>query len=773
MIGTRLLTLATGCLLLFSPGLGAQEQHWSFRPLARPAPPAVRQPERVRTPVDRFILAALEAKGLALSPEADRATLVRRACFDLTGLPPAPAEVDEALSDKSPDWYERLVERYLASPRYGERWGKYWLDAAGYADSNGYFDADSPRPLAWKYRDYVVRSFNADKPYDRFVVEQLAGDELAGYEPGGDVTPAMAELLTATHFLRNAPDGTGESDGNPDEVRTDRLTVLEGTLQGTLNCLLGLTIQCARCHEHKFEPIAHKEYYALQAIFFPAYNPDRWTKPNERVVSVANRAERAEHQRRTGLIDRQVKALRDGLTAATEPLGEQLIEERLAKLPEPSRGPLLQAFRTPKEKRTAEQQALLKGQAELLKVADDDLARRFPEYAALRERVQKTVAEREKDRPAPLVALSVFVESDPNPPAHHVLKRGQHNAPGAEVEPGVPAAFCTAGNVYHIEPKPAGRVSSGRRTAFAKWVTSPENPLFARVMANRVWQHHFGTGLVSTPDNLGQSGAKPSHPELLDYLAAEFVRGGWSVKALHREIMLSATYRQGSDPPTPGPSPTRGEGSPTSPPSPLAGEGGRGGEGAADPDDRLLSRFPLRRLDAEAIRDAMLSASGELDGRLGGPFVPSQRTAEGSVEVAESQDGARRRSVYLQQRRTQVVTLLQLFDAPSVVGSCGARTTSTVPLQSLALLNSDFARRRAQALARRLEREARSGTEERLTLACRLAWGRLPMEEERAAARRFLAAQTKVYAGQKDGAERAWADLCQMVLASNAFLYVE
>jgi hypothetical protein len=747
MIGTRLALLTTCCVLLLPPALGAQEQHWAFRPVTQPAPPAVRHPEKVRTPVDHFILAALEAKGLALSPEADRATLVRRACFDLTGLPPTPAEIDAALNDKSPDWYERLVERYLASPRYGERWGKYWLDAAGYADSNGYFDADTNRPLAWKYRDYVVRAFNADKPYDRFVTEQLAGDELAGYEPGGDVTPAMAELLVATHFLRNAPDGTGESDGNPDEVRTDRLSVLEGTLQGTMNCLLGLTIQCARCHEHKFEPIAHKEYYALQAIFFPVYNPDHWTKPNERIVTIASRAKRAEHRRRMQLIDRQAKALRDGLTAAAAPLGDQLIEERLAKLPESSRGPLLQAFRAPKDKRTAEQQSLLKGQAKLLKVADDDLAKRFPEYAALRERVQKTVAEREKDRPAPLDALAVFVETDPNPPAHHVLKRGQHNAPGAEVEPGVPAAFCTATNVYRVPPKPAGRVSSGRRTAFAKWVTSPENPLFARVMVNRIWQHHFGTGIVSTPDNLGRSGAKPSHPELLDYLAAEFVRDGWSVKALHREIMLSATYRQ------------RGEGVAT--------------PQAADPDNRLLSHFPLRRLDAEAIRDAMLSVSGELDGRMRGPFVPSRRSAEGSVEVAESQDGARRRSIYLQQRRTQVVTLLQLFDAPSIVGSCGARTTSTVPLQSLALLNSDFARRRGQALARRLEREAGSGTEERLTLAFRLAAGRPPAEEERAAARKFLTAQAKVYAGQKDGTERAWSDLCQMVLSSNAFLYVE
>ncbi len=704
-----LLLVSWGAVLLSNPARAADEPgHWAFRPPVRPAMPTVRHSELVRTPVDRFIESALEARSLSLAPPADRAALIRRVSFDLTGLPPMPAEIDAFLADPSPDAYEHMVEHYLASPHYGERWGKYWLDSAGYADSNGYFNADTDRPFAYKYRDYVIRSFNADKPYDQFVREQLAGDEMAGYEPGGDVTPAMTELLAATHFLRNAPDGTGESDGNPDEVRTDRLTVLEGTLQITMNCLLGVTIQCARCHEHKFEPITHREYYALQAIFFPAYNPDRWKKPNERVVAVASRAVREEHKRRTEQIDREVKALRGELAEAAKKL---------------------------------------KTRPDLQKLNDDELAKRFPAFAAQREETKKKVAVREKDRPPPLEQLAVFVETDPNPPPHHVMKRGQHNAPGAEVGPGVPAAFCTATNVYRLEPRPPGRVSSGRRTAFAKWVTAPENPLFARVMVNRIWQHHFGTGLVSTPDNLGRSGARPTHPELLDYLATEFVRGGWSVKALHRLILTSAVYRQSSD--------------------------FRAEAAAVDPDNRLLGRYPLRRLDAESLRDAMLSASGELDRRAGGPYVPSQRTAEGTVEVAEGHDGARRRSVYLQQRRTQVVTLLQLFDAPSIVGSCGTRTTSTVPLQSLALLNSEFARLRARAFARRLEREAGPDAGRRLALAFRLACGRGPTAEEAAAAARFLAAQAKVYAGQKDGAERTWADLCQMVLASNAFLYVD
>jgi hypothetical protein len=689
-------------------------EHWAFRPVACPSVPAARG--TCRTPVDRFILKALEAKGAGLSPEADRATLLRRLSFDLTGLPPAPEEVEAFLADRSPDAYERVVDRLLASPHYGERWGKFWLDAAGYADSNGYFNADSDRPLAWRYRDYVIAAFNADKPYDRFVTEQLAGDELVGYAPGGDVTPGMVEALTATHFLRNAPDGSGESDGNPDEVRTDRLTVLEGNLQNLMNCLLGVTIQCARCHDHKFEPVSLKEYYRLQAIFFPVYNPDRWAKPNDRVVVLASREEQARWQRRNDLVGRQVKALRDGLAAISGPFREQLLDERRPKAP---------------------------GKAP--KISDDDLAKRFPEYAAVRGRVLEAISAREKDRPPPLERVAAFVETDPSPPAHRLLRRGLHNQPGQEVAPGVPAALGPA-RLFHVPPRPPGRVSTGRRTALARWVTSPDNPLFARVMVNRVWQHHFGTGLVATPDNLGRSGAKPSHPELLDYLAAEFVRSGWSVKALHRLILCSAVYRQTSAP--------------------------RADLEGVDPDNRLLGRFPLRRLDAEALRDALLHVSGELDAKRGGPYVPSRRTAEGTVEVVEATDGARRRSVYLQQRRTQVVTLLQLFDAPAVVGTCGKRSLSTVPLQSLALLNSDFARMRARAFAQRLAREA-GAEERRLTRAFLLACGRPPVEEERAACGQFLKKQRAAYARDRGGEERAWADLCQMVLASNAFLYVE
>src|SRR5262249_20535027 len=333
------------------------------------------------------------------------------------------------------------------------------------------------------------------------------------------------------------------------------------------------------------------------------------------------------------------------------------------------------------------------------------------------------------------------------PATHHLLRRGQHGLPGKEVQPGVPAALSSSINTFRIESPPGGRVTTGRRTALASWVTSPENPLFARVMVNRIWQHHFGTGLVATIDNLGASGAKPSHPELLDYLAAEFVRSGWSVKEMHRLVMTSATYCQSSAP--------------------------REGLEAVDPDNRLLSHYPLRRLDAEAVRDSLLQISGELDPRSGGPYVASKRTPEGIVEVPENEQGARRRSIYLQQRRTQVVTFLALFDAPSIVTTCGKRSPSTVPLQSLALLNSEFVRSRAKSFARRLATEAGDDTSKRFDLAFTMTCGRAPGMDERSACEKFLSAQRSVYAKEKEPDGRAWADLCQMLLAGNAFLYVE
>jgi hypothetical protein len=723
--------------------------HWAFRPPVRPAPPAVKDPAAIRNDLDRFVQAKLEEKGLGLAPEADRATLIRRVSYDLTGLPPSPSEIAEFLSDPAPGAYERLVDRYLESPRYGERWGRHWLDAAGYADSNGYFSADSDRPHAWRYRDYVVRALNADKPFDRFVEEQLAGDELAGYRPDMDVTGETVDLLTATHFLRNSQDGTGESDGNQLEVLADKLAVLEGTVHIIGSSLLGLTLQCARCHEHKFDPVSQEEYYELEAIFAGAYSPERWQKPSERLVAIGTRAEREEHRRREGAVEAQLKVLQSSLDGFAAPFRRQAQSEdlqKLAGLDAAEREALRQAIETPEERRGEEARRLLKKHEKALRVEDDELAKRFPEYARVRGEIQTAREAKEKERPAPLGMLSVFIETRPDPPPHRLLVAGLPSRPGPVVEPGVPAVLCSAGNAFRIVPSPADAASSGRRLAFAQWLTSPGHPLLARVTVNRIWQQHFGTGIVSTSDNFGASGSPPAHPELLDYLATELIARGWSLKSLHRLIVGSAAYRQSS--------------------------ALRSNAVAVDPEGRLLWRYPPRRLEAEAVRDAMLFVSGELDLSLGGPYVPARHAEDGQVSVDESAPGACRRSLYLQQRRTQPLTWLEVFDAPLIVASCARRIPSTTPLQSLAFLNSDFALARARAFAGRLAREAGAGAGARVGRAFLLALGRGPTELERAAAEKFLAGQEAEHQGP-EAAGQALADFCQTLLAANAFLYVE
>lgn len=625
---------------------GDESSHWAYRRLAPVALPNVRQVDRMLTPVDRFVAARQEANGAELARAADDDTLLRRLTLDLTGLPPTIDERRDFLADRGPDRVERLVDRLLASPQHGPRWARFWLDAAGYADSNGYFSADTDRPLAFQYRDYIVRAHNADRPFDQVVREQIAGDELSGYDPSKSVNDTTIDALIATHFLRNAPDGTGESDGNPDEVRVDRYTVLEGTLAIVGSSLLALTVQCAKCHDHKFEPFTQREYYQLQSLIYPAYNVEQWVKPNDRQAQVG--------------------------------------ERKIAWL--------------------------------------SDLAATPPEVA--------------------------------------LLVRGDPKQRGELVNPDVPAALRDERAPFRVEPPPARR-TTGRRMAFANWLTQPGSraaSLVARVTANRVWQHHFGVGIVETPGNFGLTGANPSHPELLEYLAQRLVETGWSLKHTHREIVLSATYRQATDA---SPSVER-----------------------IDPRNQLLTRYPLRRLDADAIRDGLLAASGELDLTLDGPFVATKRNGQGEVAVEPNAAGFRRRSLYLQQRRTQLDSFLAVFDQPSIVATCARRPLTTTPLQSLAQLNSSFMRGRAEQLAATLVHDSfravaaefapREALDEaRWTHAFLLACGREPAEAERVAAREFLAAQRPEYSGDADTARRVWTDACQMLLASHAFLYLE
>ncbi len=673
-----------------SPG----SDHWAFAPPTSPRPPSVRDGRRVRGPVDRFIQRALESRGLTLGSEAHRAILIRRLSFDLTGLPPSPAEVAAFLEDPAPDAYERLVDRLLASPHYGERWGKHWLDASGYADSNGYFSADTDRPLAYRYRDYIIRAFNADRPLDQVVREQLAGDELAAGRRGPGTPPEVLDQLIATQFLRNSQDGTGESDGNPDEVRADKYAVLEGTGQVIASSLLGLTIQCARCHDHKFEPITQEDYYRLQAILYPAFNVEHWVKPNDRVVVAGPRDELLRWEANEKAVDAELAALRRSFITGSE-----------------------------KEKKAKEE--------------------------ALKSVIEAIESRR---RPNPgRIAWVGDVSADP--PEIPILVRGVYNAPGRKVGPAPPAFLRDPDNPYAPDPT-AAPGSTGRRLALARWLTRPgsrPSALLARVLANRIWQDHFGTGLVATPENLGYTGAPPSHPELLEFLASELARSGWSAKALHRLIVTSSAYRQSSAP--------------------------RPEAARIDPENRFLARYPLRRLDAESIRDAMLAATGELDTCIGGPYVPTHRTDSGEVAVEASDPGATRRSVYLRQRRTEMPSLLEVFDAPSIVTTCTRRQPSTVPLQSLSLLNSDFVAARAARLVERLGPECDhcSQDDDRIDRAFLLVVGRTPTAAERNAAGRFLRDQPARYPNcdTAEATHRALVDFCQMLLASNAFLYVE
>ena len=730
--------------------------HWAFHPVSFPALPAVSatNPGWARNPVDRFIRARLDAAGLEPSPEADRLTLLRRLSFDLRGLPPSREELAEFLADSRVDAWERWVERFLSTAAYGERWGRHWLDVAGYADSNGYFNADSDRPLAWKYRDYVVRSIRSDKPFDTFIREQIAGDELVGFTRDGDAGPEVADAMVATHFLRNPPDGTGESDGNPLEVKVDQYTVLEGAVQLVGNAFLGVTLQCARCHDHKFEPVRQSDYYALEAVLRPAFNPAAWIKPQARKLELATRAERERRAQELVAHAREVKTLQSAIVAVQTPFRRRWIEESVAARKADEIKPVLQAFDTPEAQRNDAMKSLLKAQGAVVDVDESVLTRAYPELKAALAPLRETLERHQVAAPKPIDAVSVLDEPLSVAPAHHLLIRGNHANEGAEVGPGVPELL--TGGTLHFDLSSASSVpgTSGRRLALARWLTDPRHPLVARVWVNRVWKLHFGEGLVATADNLGRSGSTPSHPELLDWLASEFIRSGWSLRHLHRLIVSSSVWRQSSR-----------LDDRTGPAAVTLARAQR-----VDGSNRLLWHYPIRRLDAEALRDSMLAASGELDRRVGGSYTPILADAAGQIEVNESTPGARRRSLYLQQRRTQPLNLLEVFDGPQPNPVCIQRNPSTVVLQSLSLLNSDFARRRAGAMARRLLDTDVADSAARVTAAFELAAGRPPTAPERAAAVAFL----NHAAGRREGAEtREWTDFCQMLLAGNAAVYVE
>jgi hypothetical protein len=618
----------------------------------------------VRNPVDSFVLEKLEEKGASLSPEADRLTLLRRATFDLTGLPPTPEEVEEFLADTGPRAYERRVDRLLSSPRYGERWGRYWLDLAGYSDSEGGQEIDRVRPQAYRYRDYVIRSLNRDKPYDRFLMEQIAGDELTDYRNAETLTEEIYDNLVATGFLRMAPDSTyaGITGFVP-----DRLEIIDDELEVLTSAVMGLTLRCARCHSHKFDPLPQRDYYRLAAIFKGAYDEHDWLDPKKRRYLPYAPADEL----------RVWKAHDKKLRAEIHVIKASLAE---------------------KQKEFARKHAEKKPDKEALTKLEPAFAK------AAKEAEKKLQAIKAREKPKPRIR-ALWDRGEPTPT--YTLKRGDYLSQGRLVGPGVPAVLTDGKTPFEAEPPFPGAKSTGRRLAFARWLTEPQNPLTARVMVNRIWKHHFGSGLVRTLDNFGTTGARPTHPALLDWLAVEFVRRGWSLKSLHRLLMTSSSYRQSSEV--------------------------TAAHAELDPENRLLSRMPLRRMEGETLRDSLLHLAGRLDLTPFGPADDIHARGDGLV-LAASDRKLWRRTIFIQQRRTARLTILDNFDLPRMSPNCVERRESIVVTQALHLLNNGRIHELSRYFAERVWREAGPGTAAQVERAYLIALGREPTSEERSLA---------------------------------------
>jgi hypothetical protein len=629
----------------FSISAAERSDHWSLQPIKDPQVPKT---SAKSTAIDSFLNQKLAERDLTMSPPADRATLVRRVTFDLHGLPPTPREIDCFVHSKSPRAYEELVERLLASPRYGERWGRHWLDVARYTESQG-FEYDRLRPNAWHYRDYVIQSFNDDKPYNRFMMEQIAGDA---------IDPLTTEGMIAVSLLVCGPwDQAGNSQANTTQKATTREEELEDLIAVVGQSFLGLTINCARCHAHKFDPISQEEYYRVKSVF-------EGIKHGERSLASGN----------------EIKAHDDKIAA--------LKKEIAATKDDASKG---------------------------------DTASRVKE-------LEKAIA---AVKPLPISYVGMRVQPDPT----KRLKRGNVTSPQEIVAPGALAAITELNADFGLPPDAP---EAERRRKFAEWVADPRNPLPARVMANRVWQYHFGHGIVTSPSDFGANGARPSDPELLDWLASRFIESGWSVKTLHRLIVHSDAYRQQS----------------------------QFNERAAalDADDQFLWRFPPQRLDAEQMRDAMLAVSGELNFKAGGPSFRPFKVANFNSDFYEPTDligpEFNRRTVYRMNVNSGKEPLLDAFDCPDPSVKTPRRGITTTPLQALALMNNSFVQRQANKLAERVLGEEQNDTQRAIKAAYRYALGRLPQKDELNAA--TVAAR-----------ERGLFNVCWALLNSTEFLYVQ
>lgn len=737
-------------------------EYYAFRQLVRPRLPGVVQRERVRTAIDHFVLARLEEQHLGYSADADRQTLLRRACFDLLGLPPSSGDGDGFVKDSSPLAYQRLLDRLLASPHFGERWGRHWLDVAGYVDVYGSDEnASSIRlpPGGWKYRDYVIQSFNRDKPFDRFLTEQIAGDELVDWRRMPELTEPTKDMLIATGFLRTAIDDTDQGVLN---IPSNRYAVLFDQMEIFGSSVFGLTLQCARCHSHKYDPIPARDYYRLMANFIPAYNPGDWMTLKNRKIADVGLVQQQQMDAHNAQCDEQIKPLQARIDELHQAAQEEVLAERLQALPDDLQDDAREAFLTDKDKRDDAQKELVERAGE---ISDEEVEANLDEgerarIAELRGQIEQVDSTRQA-----YGWIYALFDTGP-PPETRQLIRGQFERPGRPVQNGFLSVLCSSeGTALAAPTEPVGE-TSGRRRALAEWLTSREVPasgLVARVMVNRLWHHLFGRGIVATPGNLGRSGDPPTHPDLLDWLASESIDSDWRQKVLLRRMMTSTVYRQTSH-------------------AELATSSG------TDPENNLLWKMRLKRLEAEVIRDRMLAASGKLDRTPGGPPVPLEVLDGGRTIVAKNDQptpsSRSRRSIYLTSRRNYHVSMLGVFDIPAMTTNCTIRDRSTVVLQSLAMMNDEFSLAQADEVAHRIQAAANSVESDQpqdstrlVKRAFQLVLNRAPSPDESRWATEFLRQQASnfVAANQpsEENADRALSAMCQMLFNTNEFLYVE
>jgi hypothetical protein len=731
----------------------AQKTFWSLQPVSKPSTPVVTAKQWVKNPIDAFVLAKLEEKQLQPNKPADKVTLLRRVTIDLTGLVPTPEEIQAFVNDNSANAYEKVVDRLLASPGYGERWGRHWLDIARYADSNGY-KADETRPNIWRYRDYVIKAFNDDKPYDRFVREQIAGDELFPGDP---------DALVAMGFNRNWIDET-----NAAGLVIRRQETLDDITNVTGSAFLGMTVACARCHDHKYDPILQKDYYRLQAFFAN-------TSFGDGPLPLKDPIARQKYDEQKKLWEEKTRGIRAEMNAIVEPLRKSKVEGGIKTFEDDVQEAILldPAKRDPYQKmmyHTAEPRIAFSDEpdARTLRTLKGDSAARYAE-------LKKQLAEFDSIKPAALPDGQYMIDIGTVAPPTYVHTRGDPYAKGEEVHPGFLSILDSSD--AKITPL-AALNSTGRRSALAAWLTDPKNPLPARVMVNQMWQYHFGTGIVATPGDFGRMGSRPTHPELLDFLASYFVENSWSMKKLNRLIVLSNTYQQSSE--------------------------NQEKAATADPDNKLLWRYARRRMEAEAIRDSMLEVSGLLNPKMGGPgvFPPlppgvvselSATAAAGGWRSEKDPAETNRRSVYIFVRRNLRYPMLQEFDNANTFESLHTRKNTVTPSQSLDILNNDLMLEWSRAFAGRILSEVGQSAEpwEQVDRAFKDAYGRAVTAEELKTAEAFLVKQTPIMsariaeggkfkppmpavipAGTDPARAAALVDLCQMLLASNEFMYI-